>query len=104
MSEAEREPDGRFPKGQSGNPGGRPRKLVALEQAIDEHRTPENLREVLSLLRKSALSGEAGAMKHYLDRILGPAKEVGYLITVDDVREAPAEVLDWLGHHLRGKQ
>lgn len=95
---------GQFAKGVSGNPGGRPRKLIALEAALDEHRTAENLREVLSLLRKSALSGEAGAMKLYLDRIFGPAKEVGYFVALEDIANAPTEVLEYFASGMKGKQ
>jgi len=73
------EPDGRgpgrpFPKGTSGNPGGRPRKFKALELAIEEaHAGPKAL-AVLDKLHELALGGDVQAAKMYLDRVLGPIR------------------------------
>ena len=83
--------------GQSGNPGGRPRKLVEIERMLDaEHRTVEQIREAFLVLRKLALQGvtndvffegvvvgsktefSAAFMDLYLNRLLGkvPDSEV----------------------------
>jgi hypothetical protein len=69
-----RGPDGRFPKGTSGNPGGRPRQLRDLEPVLDEHRSAESMRAVFAKLRDLGLGGDVAAMKLYLDRILGPVR------------------------------
>jgi hypothetical protein len=78
MSALGRAPNGQFPKGVSGNPGGRPRKLYGLEPVLDEHRSTESVREVLTKLREMALAGEPAAMRLYLDRILGPVRANDY--------------------------
>jgi hypothetical protein len=61
---------------------------------LDEHRTAENLRGVLAKLREVALTGEPRAMKHYLDRVMGPVHEE------IDLTGAPDEVVDWLAHNM----
>lgn len=91
----ERETNGRFPKGRSGNPGGRPRKLREVDAVLEEHRSAEGMREAFSRLREMAFAGEAGAMKLYLDRVLGPVREVGYVLTQDDIEDAPDAVVRW---------
>lgn len=74
-AEPERRGPGRpFPKGTSGNPGGRPRRVRELEAAIEEaHAGPKAL-EVIDKLRDLALGGDVQAAKAYLDRVLGPAR------------------------------
>ena len=63
-----------FPKGVSGNPGGRPRRLLNLEAALVEaHDTPRVL-EVVDKLREMALGGDVQAARVYLDRVAGPVK------------------------------
>ena len=97
MSEA-RGPDGRFPNGVSGNPGGRPKKLVELERVLDEHRTADSLREVFARLRWLAVYGNAQAIKIYLDRVIGPVKVIAE--ELPDLSGAPDEVLAWLANNL----
>ena len=92
---AERESNGRFPKGVSGNPGGRPRRAGEIEAVLDEHRIPEKMREVLSKLRELALAGEPGTMKLYLDRVMGPVRDLDI-----DLSDAPDEVLAWMRDNL----
>src|SRR5262245_46927637 len=75
-----------------GTSGGRPRKLVEIEAVVDEHRTPEKVREALDKLRELALEGtereifwqgmvcgrrveySPAYMALYLDRVLGPVR------------------------------
>lgn len=75
--------------------GGRPRKLVEIEEALDaEHRTVENMKEVFAQLRVLATENvisrwvdpdgtehesnrqpNPAFMKMYLDRVLGPVSD-----------------------------
>jgi hypothetical protein len=92
MSDAERGPDGRFPKGVSGNPGGRPRRVVELEEAITgAHGAPEVL-GVLSKLRELAVAGDVPAAKAYLDRVVGPVRPDPPGVQ-DDLSQVPTEDL-----------
>lgn len=102
---------GRWLPGTSPNPGGRPKKLREIEEMLDaEHRTPENMRVVFARLKALALgeiihevdkdgevtiglSADPAFMKLYLDRTLGPVKEV---VSDDDLRDAPDAVLEWI--------
>ena len=61
---------GRFVKGRSGNPGGRPKKNNAsLRDAIGKHAN-----EIIAVLVENALNGDTAAAKVLLDRILPPIK------------------------------
>lgn len=62
-----------FRPGQSGNPAGRPKALIALETDIREIHGPKAL-DVLEKLRGLALAGNVPAAKVYLDRVLGPVR------------------------------
>lgn len=102
-----------FEPGQSGNPGGRRKSLVAVEKMLDdEHRTVEQMRETFALIRKVAhgvdepvyykgvvcgyiTKYDGGWMTLYLNRVLGPLKELEI-----DLTDAPQEVLQWVNDHL----
>lgn len=97
------------------NAGGRPKKLTEIEAMLDaEHRTVENMREVFARLKALALGevvevpipggegdtaiqlrADARFMDLYLDRILGPVKELKV-----DLADAPDEVLAYLADKL----
>lgn len=80
--------------GPSPNPGGKPRKLREIEAMLDdEHRTVDNMREVFTRLKALAmgefvtkidkdgnvdieLEADARFMGLYLDRIMGPVKDL----------------------------
>lgn len=101
--------------GPSLNPSGRPKKLVEIERMLDaEHRTPDNMREVFTRLKELAMedmitahTDEKGVehitrrppnpafMALYLDRILGPVKELKI-----DLTDAPDEVVAYLAEKL----
>ena len=101
-----------FPPGTSGNPGGRPKALRDIEKMLDaEHRNPENMRAVFDRLRALALGevvtvatpdgsadvelhAEPAFMKLYLERVMGPVKELE-----PDLADAPDEVLRWFVDH-----
>jgi hypothetical protein len=107
---------GRVAKGSpSLNPGGRPKKLVEIERMLDEeHRTVANVKEVFAQLK--AMATEAVITRHtdkegnttesirqpnpafmalYLDRILGPVKELKI-----DLTDAPDEVVAYQAEKL----
>jgi hypothetical protein len=104
---------GGFQPGQSGNPGGRPRKLVEIERMLDaEHRTVEKMRETFALLRQVAhgvkeavrykgkvvgyvMKYDGAWMTLYLNRVLGPLRELQI-----DLSDAPDDVLAWVEQHL----
>jgi len=50
-----RDAEGRFQPGVSGNPGGRPKKLRELRNAIDDAHTPEKVLAVVDKLQKTDL-------------------------------------------------
>lgn len=103
-----------FAPGQSGNPGGKPKKLREIEAMLDaEHRTAENMRLVFGRLRVLAM-GEAVEVQHkdgtivvklkavpdymrlYLERVMGPVKDLEI-----DWGSAPEEALVWLRDNLK---
>jgi len=77
---------GRFVKGQSGNPNGRPpnkkNTLLALRQdlelAVLEHVSPEKVRRILNKVVERAEAGDMRAAKLILDKVVsnaGPADD-----------------------------
>ena len=91
----ERLPNGRIAKGSTANPGGRPKALREIEAMLNaEHRTVANMREVFATVKMLALRGEkgdSGYLKLYLERVLGPVKDIEI-----DLTDAPPEVLAYL--------
>ena len=104
---------GKWLPGASPNPGGRPKALRDIEKMLDaEHRNPENMRAVFDRLRALALGevvrvpgdgdepdqvqlrAEPAFMKLYLERVMGPVKELE-----PDLADAPDEVLRWFVDH-----
>lgn len=65
-------------KGQSGNPGGRPKKIPEIQKLLAEVLGEENgkimAEEVLRAIRKKALDGDVRAAELLLDRAYGKAK------------------------------
>lgn len=103
-------------KGYTGNPGGRPKVLREIEAMLNaEHRTVDNMREVFGRLKALALGqvvtirakdgselrlelqAEPGFMKLYLERILGPVKDLDDLDKL--MEDAPREVREWIAEH-----
>lgn len=69
-----------FPKGKSGNPKGRPRKLPKLEELIDKVFGEEKdgitaAEAALMALRAKAAKGDMAAIKEALDRCYGKPKQ-----------------------------
>lgn len=67
--------DGRWVKGQSGNPKGRPKNtLVALQRdlegAIRDHLTAEKVKRIIDKLCKKAEDGDVKAAKLILDKLV----------------------------------
>ena len=106
---------GKFAPGNRANPGGRPKKLVEIERMLDEeHRNVASVKEVFAQLKAMATEnvisrwtdkdgGEHESIRQpnpafmamYLDRILGPVKELKL-----DLADAPEEVVTWLAENL----
>lgn len=103
-----------FAPGESGNPGGRRRALQAVEKMLDdEHRTLDSLRDVFNLVKKVAMGVErgvyykgvqvavemeydAGWMALYLNRVLGPIREIATDDEIEELlRDAPEPVIEW---------
>ena len=89
-----------FPKGKSGNPKGRPRKLPALDTLMAEILGEEKdgmtaAQAILAKLRQKAVSGDIRAAEVLLDRGYGKAKETidltNRVITVRVPDEDPSE-------------
>jgi len=70
-----RDAEGRFRPGVSGNPGGRPKGLRVLEEALEESRDADHVLAVVDQLRTLALEGDVQAARVYLDRMLGPVRQ-----------------------------
>jgi hypothetical protein len=69
----DRAPNGRFIKGQSGNPGGRKRSEFSIDALIDEIVTPDDWRAILRAAREKAKEGDLKAIELLLDRRFGKA-------------------------------
>lgn len=78
-----------------GTSGGRPKALREIEAMLNaEHRTVANMREVFATVKALALRGEkgdSGYLKLYLERVLGPVKDIEI-----DLTDAPPEVISYL--------
>lgn len=80
---ATRDTTGRFPKGVSGNPAGRPvgrkSEIVALKQdleiAIRSNVSPEKVRRIVDKVLNKAMNGNLQAAKLILDKVLSNASE-----------------------------
>jgi hypothetical protein len=100
--------------------GGRPKKLVEIEEALDaEHRTVENMKEVFAQLRclatenvitrwtdkegnehESNRQPNPAFMKLYLDRVLGPVSED----SSEKIRRIAQEFLDGMLEEARARR
>ncbi len=77
-----------FPKGQSGNPAGRP-AIPKLDAIICDEIGEDGIREIVRALHAAALKGNIRAMEVLIDRIYGKAKDITITpdeATVDDAR------------------
>jgi hypothetical protein len=72
-----------WPKGVSGNPGGRRKKLDELDRAIAEHNWPK-VPGILDALHQMALTGDVAAALGWLDRVVGKARTRAELAAVID--------------------
>jgi hypothetical protein len=85
-------------KGYTGNPGGRPKALKDIERMLnDRHRAVENMRGVFDQLLALATrgsKGDAAYMKLYLERVLGPVKDLDDLDEL--LKDAPPEAIEFL--------
>lgn len=70
----------KFPKGKSGNPNGRPRKLPELDKLLadvlgEEKDGIDAAKAILMALRSKATKGDVRAAEILLDRAYGKAKQ-----------------------------
>lgn len=95
-----RDDKGRFPKGVSGNPLGRPQgrknEIVRLKQdleiAIRQHVKAESVKDIINKMVNKARNGDVAAAKLILDKVLSNAREVedtpggegGYKIVIEN--------------------
>lgn len=82
-----------FLPGQSGNPAGRPRRLLALEAQIRELHGPKAL-DVVEKLHGLAIAGNVAAAKLYLDRVLGPMKAADPIRLAEHFRGVERDRID----------
>jgi hypothetical protein len=114
--DAKRGERGKWLPGRSPNPGGRSKKIVAIEAMLDaEHRTVENMRETYGVLRDCAqgkhqgetvtkdgevvtytLPPDKGMMELYLNRVQGPIEKLKV-----DLKDAPDEVVSWVAENVQ---
>ena len=73
MEQEKRDVKGRFVKGVSGNPGGRPKDF--LSQALRAAWTDEDIKRLGAVVKALALSGNLEAVKMSLDRFEGKAPQ-----------------------------
>lgn len=66
---------GRFAPGVSGNPGGRPKRLLAIETALHEAHDAAKVLAVIDRLHGMAVRGNVQAARLYLDRVVGPVRD-----------------------------
>lgn len=107
-SDVKRDAGGKWLPGQSPNPGGRRKALTEIEDMIDsEFRTPDTIREALEACKTYGFTHEtgfgkngeymlraadAGFAKLFLDRVLGPVKEIEDI----DLSNAPPEAIEFI--------
>jgi hypothetical protein len=79
---------GKFVKGQSGNPGGRPKKVKEIEDLALEA-TPECLKILIKIAKRESEDSRAriAAIKEILDRGLGKAVQKTEVALPDNVLE-----------------
>lgn len=71
---ADRTPEGRFPKGTSGNPSGQPAAFRAVRKMLEQH-VPGAAQKLIELVDHEDPKVALAACKDILDRTLGKAKE-----------------------------
>ncbi len=90
----ERTANGQFAKGVSGNPGGRPKRTPAEQQAIDmmKEATPEMVELVLGIARsdKSSFYAKLQAAELILNRSMGKPETYLRLENADESQEEAA--------------
>jgi hypothetical protein len=86
----------KIPKGVSGNPNGRPRKLPQLDQLLAEVLGEEKdgitaAQAILMKLRQKATSGDVRAAEIMLDRAYGKAKQPLDIVERTIIVQAPVD-------------
>jgi hypothetical protein len=84
---------GRFPRGVSGNPGGRPKRLTDLDAAIAAANDTTKVLALLDKMRELGLAGDVSAAKVYLDRTIGPVRSTDDDRRIEEQMHAALEQL-----------
>lgn len=71
----ERDEKGKFTKGTSGNPGGRPKSELSITALIDDAVTPADWDFIFKQLLKMARRGNLKAIEMLMDRRFGKAQQ-----------------------------
>jgi hypothetical protein len=69
----ERGPDGKFLKGNSANPGGRPKSDLSITALIDAVVKPSDWEFIITCLKTKARRGDVKAIEMLMDRRFGKA-------------------------------
>lgn len=64
-----------FPKGKTGNPKGRPKVLIEINEALLDEIGDTGMREIIKALYKKAKAGDVRAIQEVLDRAYGKAQQ-----------------------------
>jgi hypothetical protein len=72
---ANRTPEGKFPKGISGNPSGRPKLIQEFHKALTEQHYPRALAALLECLNDEDGRVRVAAVREVFDRLFGKPKQ-----------------------------
>jgi len=67
-----RDAGGRWLPGRSANPNGRPPRMQACREAIEEARDPKKVGRMLAALYEAGIAGDVSASKTWLAYVAGP--------------------------------
>jgi hypothetical protein len=99
---------GRFQKGVSGNPKGKPKGKTA-KTVLAEKLLSKDIDAVIEVIRKAALDGDIAAAKLIVDKLIATPKSTGRMLsgfqlpilrTAEDVAAALAVVIQCVGNSL----
>ena len=79
-----------FKKGQSGNPGGRP-KWKQITEILKSEKNQEKLEEMINVVFERALEGDMRAVEYISDRLEG---KVATRLSVEKPSDEPIKVFD----------
>ncbi len=94
----DRDPGGRFVKGNAGGPGNPHNAAIArLRKALHAAVTEEDIEQVISVLVAKAKEGSLPAIRELLDRTIGKATDANIAERLDELERIAAELRDRYG-------